>query len=349
MNSNLKRVFEDHLLWMAILALGAWARLSALDLGWFHEDQVRDGVAAFGILEGREFPAVGPAVQARLNLFGPLYFYLLAIPYGLSPNPVVGITFLNLLNLCSIYLTYRFGTEMFGRQVGVIASGLYAVFPMAVFSGKALWNPGFVPFFVTLFLWALWRFLVERRPWMLALVLFLLGALLQIHLSGTIFVLFLPIVFLLYRPPLRVGPLLGGLMGVALLFAPYLRFEIQHGFPDARELLTWTGESSAALFWVVAGRGFWRPFLLPEQMMAVLAEGRVSIFLSVVQRIELGLVVLGLLVLISRVITAEDRRPYCLLALWYALPFAIVPLSYSLPLVLFLISSIQRRSWQLGY
>ena len=132
-----------------------------------------------------------------------LYFYLLAIPYGLSPNPVVGIAFLNLLNLCSIYLTYRFGTEMFGPPVGVIASGLYAVFPMAVLSGKALWNPGFVPFFVTLFLWALWRFLVERRPWMLALVLFLLGALLQIHLSGAIFVLFLPIVFLLYRPPLR--------------------------------------------------------------------------------------------------------------------------------------------------
>ena len=114
----LKRVFEDHLLWVAILALGAWARLSALDLGWFHADQVRDGVAAFGILEGREFPAVGPAVQARLNLFGPCIFYLLAIPYGLSANPVVAIAFLNLLNLCSIDLTYRLGPRCSGGRLG---------------------------------------------------------------------------------------------------------------------------------------------------------------------------------------------------------------------------------------
>jgi hypothetical protein len=323
----LRRLFGDHLLWVAILVLGAWARLSALDLGWFLADQVRDGMAAFGILAGREFPAVGPAVQARINLSGPLYFYLLAIPYGLSVNPVVGVAFLNLLNLCSIYLTYRLGTEMFGPPVGLIAAGLYAVFPMAVFSGKALWNPGFLPFFVTLFLWALWRFLVGHRPWMLALVLFLLGVLLQIHVSGTIFVLLLPMLLLLYRPPLRVVPLLGGLLSVALLFAPYLRFEIQHGFPDARQLFTWTGEPPAALFWLIAGRGFWRPFLLPERMMAVLSERGVPMIFSVAQLLELGLVGLGLLTLITRLITAEDRRPYCLLALWYALPFAIVPLS----------------------
>jgi Dolichyl-phosphate-mannose-protein mannosyltransferase len=266
-------------------------------------------------------------VQASINLFGPFYFYLLAIPYGLSANPVVGIAFLNLLNLCSIYLTYRLGTEMFGPPVGLIAAALYAVFPMTVLSGKALWNPGFLPFFVTLFLWTLWRFLIDRRPWMLALVLFLLGVLLQIHVSGAIFVLLLPIVFLLYRPPLRVAPLLGGLLGVALLFAPYLRFEVQHGFPDARQLLTWTGKAPTAFFWDLAGRGFWRPFLLPERFMGALPEGSTPILFSMVQRLELGLVVLGLLVLGTRVITAEDRRPYGLLALWYAFPFMTVPLS----------------------
>ena len=82
---------------------------------------------------------------------------------------------------------------------------------------------------------------------MLALVLFLLGVLLQVHLSGAIFILFLPIVILLYRPPLRVAPLLGGFLGVALLFAPYLRFEIRHGFPDVRKLLTWTGEPLSSI------------------------------------------------------------------------------------------------------
>jgi putative flippase GtrA len=54
---------------------------------------------------------------------------------------------------------------------------------LAVLSGKALWNPGFIPFFPTLFLLALWRFLVGRRPWALSPALFLLGVLLQIHIK----------------------------------------------------------------------------------------------------------------------------------------------------------------------
>jgi hypothetical protein len=328
----LKRLFGDHLLRVAILILGVWARLSALDLGWFFTDQARDGIAALGIISGRSFPLIGPqAAWGTLNLLGPLYFYVLAIPYGVSANPVVGIVFLNLLNLCSIYLTYRLGTEMFGPPVGLIAAALYAVFPLPVLTAKTLWNPGFLPFFAMVFLWMLWRFLTEHRPWTLALVLFLLGVLLQIHLSGAIFVLLLPVALFLYRPPLRLGPLIVGLFGMALLFAPYLLFEIQQGFPDARKLMTWPRRPPAASIWGIAAGGFCRPFLLPERLMAALPEGSAPVIFLGVQRIELGLVVLGLLVLVVRVITAEDRRPYCLMALWYALPFAIVPLGRSSP------------------
>jgi hypothetical protein len=68
----------------------------------------------------------------------------------------------------------------------------------------------------------------------------------------------------------------------------------------------------------------------------------------VVQWIELGLVVLGLLVLITRVLTAENQRPYCLLALVWS-PLLDCTVQLSLCMVLFLISSIQRRSWQSGY
>jgi hypothetical protein len=64
-----------------------------------------------------------------------------------SANPAVGIAFVNVLNPCSICLTYHLGTAMFGPPVGLIASGLYAVFPTAVLSGKELWNTGFIPFF----------------------------------------------------------------------------------------------------------------------------------------------------------------------------------------------------------
>jgi 4-amino-4-deoxy-L-arabinose transferase-like glycosyltransferase len=315
-----------HLLLGAILALGAFVRFSGLDVGWFLQDQARDAMAAQGILSGRDFPLVGPhAALSTVQLVGPLYYYLVAIPYGLSANPVVGVAFLNVLGVLSIYLTYRLGREMFGSLEGLVAAALYAVFPMAVLSGKALWNPGFIPFFSTLFLLTLWRFLVGRRPWALALTLFLLGVLLQIHMSGAIFVLLLPVALLLYRPPLRRWPLVTGLVSAALLYVPYVIFEVQHGWPDGDKILAWAGKNPASSFWLIAGRGFWTPFLLPERLAAALGGGGSPALFPVVQRAELALVALGLLTVLVLMIMSKDGRPYILLGFWFALPFVIVP------------------------
>lgn len=312
------------------LALGAWVRLSGLDLGWFLQDQVRDGMTALRILSRQEFPLVGPLVaSSQFYLAGPLYYYLVAIPYGVSTNPAVGVAFLNLLNLLSIYLTYRMGTEMFGPPVGMTAAALYGVFPMAVLSGNALWNPGFVPFFTIAFLLTLWRFLTRRRPWTLAILICLLGILLQIHMSGAIFVVLLPAALLLYRSPLPRWPLVTGLFCLVVLYAPYLVFEVQHGFPDARRLLLWAGKSvwneEGQSFWLIAGRGLWVPFLLPERMAAALPKGIVPPLFPAAQRVELVLLGLGLLALGTLLVKARDRRPYVLLALWFALPFAVFP------------------------
>ncbi len=320
----------EHFLLGVILILGAWVRFSGLDLGWFLQDQVRDAMTALGILAGRDFPLVGPLVaSSKLYLAGPLYYYLVAIPYAFSTNPAVGVAFLNVLNLFSVYLTYRLGTEMFGPPVGIVAAALYAVFPMAVFSGKALWNPGFIPLFTTVFLLTLWRFLRGRRPWTLAILICLLGVLLQIHMSGAIFVVLLPVALLLYRSPLRPWPFVTGLLSVVLLYAPYLVFEIQQGFPDARRLLSWAGTNvwneAGQSFWLIAGRGLWIPFLLPERMAAALPGGGPRPMFPVTQRAELFLLGLGLLALGALLVKARDRRPYLLLALWLVLPFAIFP------------------------
>jgi hypothetical protein len=59
-----------HLLLGVILAFGALARLSGLDVGRFLQDQVRDATAARGILSGRDFPLAGPhAALSTANLW----------------------------------------------------------------------------------------------------------------------------------------------------------------------------------------------------------------------------------------------------------------------------------------
>jgi hypothetical protein len=311
---------------VAIIGLAAYVRFTGLEIGWFLQDQVRDGMAALGIVSGDELPLVGPqAALSTVNLVGPLYYYLLALPYALSADPVVGVAFLNLLNLVAVYLTYRLGNDMFGPSVGVVAAALYAVFPAVVLSGKALWNPGFVPFFAMLFWWALWRFLMGSRPWLLALVLFLLGVLLNIHMSGAIFALLLPLALLLYRPPLRPGPLVVGILGGVALYLPYLLFELRQGFPDLFRAISWAGKNPSMPFWSIAWRGFWVPFLLPERWAEALPHGLAPWLLPWVQRAELALCVVALVALVGGLPWAADRRPHVLLAGWLLLPYAVVP------------------------
>jgi hypothetical protein len=55
--------------------------------------------------------------------------YLLAISYGVSANPAVSIAFVNVLNPCSIYLTYRLGTAMLGPPVRADHLGALRCFP----------------------------------------------------------------------------------------------------------------------------------------------------------------------------------------------------------------------------
>jgi hypothetical protein len=116
-----------------------------------------------------------------------------------------------------------------------------------------------------------------------------------------------------------------GLLSVALLYVPYVVFEVQHGFPDAGKIFAWAGKNPTSSFWLIAGRGFWVPFLLPEQFAAAIGRGGFPALFPVVQRAELALVALGLLTVLFLLMMARDRRPYILLGLWFALPFVIVP------------------------
>jgi hypothetical protein len=312
----------------SILVLGAWTRLSGLDLGWFLQDQARDGTVALGIVSGRDFPLVGPEAGGTFRL-GPLFYYLLAIPYGLSADPKVGVAFQTLLALLSIYLAYRLGEDLFGPPVGLVGAALYAAFPAAVLSGKTLWNPGFIPVCTTLFLIALWHWLTGPRPWLLALLLPLLGAILQIHASLIICVVLFLAALLLYRPVLSPRALLMGLLGLALLYAPRLLFEVQHGFPDLRNLVGWAQNARpiypTSPFWPTAWRGLATPFLLPERLAAALSQEALPDVFPVIERAELVLLGLGLLALAVRLIKATDRRAYLLLVLWFILPFMIFP------------------------
>ena len=320
----------ERFLLATILLVGAWARLSGLDLGWFILDQARDTIEAIKIASGQSFPLVGPVAQGLYSL-GPLYYYLLAIPFWFSKDPSGGILFLSLLNLFAVYLTYKFGKAFFNERVGLIAAALYALFPMAVVSSKALWNPGFIPFFTILFCYALFRFLVGGSPWGLVGALVVLACLLQIHLTALALGLLLLVGFVLLRPALPLKHLILGLFLFLLLYAPFITFEVAQGFEGLRQMLGTAWVNRNAVSNIPGSYLSWKavtaPFLIPEEMVPHWV-GRMRGLFAVLQRVELVLFIGGFLYLIGLVVwnrrMGKAWKAYAILSLWVLLPLLTV-------------------------
>lgn len=313
---------------IAVLIAAAWARLTAPDLGWFMMDQARDAAAALDIAEGASFPLVGPIARG-LYALGPLYYYLIAVPFLFSRDPAAAVLFIGLLNSVSVYLTYRLGTEFFSPSVGLIAAALYAVFPMAVISSNAMWNPGFVPFFTIVTLYALFRFVIAGRPWGLTVTLAALGCLLQLHLSALTLVLLLVVVLALFRPSIPWPHAVLGLGLAGTLFIPYAVFEVTRGFQgiaDARRFFGNEGAIEGARPWLeIAWKALQTPFTIPVQMAGTFAGGIPRSLLKSVQYAELILVVVGLLWLLGASLGRLRRdgripKQHALLILWVVVP-----------------------------
>jgi 4-amino-4-deoxy-L-arabinose transferase-like glycosyltransferase len=311
-----------------ILILGGWARLGSLDLGWFMMDQARDAVQALRIVEEKHFPLVGPIARGIYAL-GPLYYYLLAVPFSFSRDPSGAVLFTGMLNLVGVYLTYRLGREFFSPTAGLVAAALYAVFPMAVVSSSAMWNPGFVPLFAVVFFYSLYQFAVAERPWGLTVALVALGCLLQVHLSGLALPLLLVAVFALLKPPIPWRHAVLGLALVFLLFTPYLVFEARRNFQGISDALRFLEADRAVGVgepWVtISWRALTAPFTIPARMAdAMSLDGRRLLF-GPAQYVEMALVLAGLLCLLGWTMSrwrrsGEIPRSEVLLILWIVVP-----------------------------
>jgi len=313
---------------VGILALAAAFRLSGVDLGWFLFDQARDALAALEIAEGKSLPLVGPVAQG-LYALGPLYYYLIALPLWFSKDPSASVFFISLLNLTSVYLAYRLGQEFFGPTVGLVGAALYAVFPTAVISSHALWNPGLVPCFTVVFFYCLYHFLVRQRPWGLVGAMVALGCLLQVHLSGLTLLLVLALAASLYRPSFPWIHALTGCVLLLFLFSSYVVFEAKRdfqAFPDALRFFRQQGkvtvdEAQLDMVW----EALKVPFTISTEMGKSLYEGVSRVFFKSVLRVELALFLGGLLWLPIVSLrqwqrTRELPRNYALLILWIVVP-----------------------------
>ncbi|HVW20522.1 MAG TPA: glycosyltransferase family 39 protein [Opitutaceae bacterium] len=204
-----------------ILALAALVRLWRLDLMEFKSDEAQACQLALQIAAHEHFPLTG--LQASVGVPNPpLFVYLLALPLGLSADPVAAAAAIACANVAAVWICFLVGRRYFSAWSGLAAAALYALSPWAVVFSRKIWAQDLLPVFAGLFLLEAHAFIVERRPRALAGMIALAAAATQLHFSAFILGGVIAYLAIAGRETVRVRPLLAGLAIAGLLYAPYL-------------------------------------------------------------------------------------------------------------------------------
>ncbi len=211
------------------------------DQGWFY-------LSARDLLIYGKIPLVGITSSHVWLHQGPLWTYMLAVSLFLFRfNPLAGSYVTILFGVLTVFMLYKIGSEMFSVRVGLTAALLYAVSPLAVFFDKMAFDPGPIPFFVTLLLFSLFKWL-RGNVLYFPFILFLIAVLYNLELAT--FTLFFPFaLFFLYGLWKKKKFVLGlknikviiySLLGALIPMLPVIIYDFSHGFVQTVVFLGWT-------------------------------------------------------------------------------------------------------------
>lgn len=222
------------LLAVSLAVLAAIPRLYGLRYMEFKADEAAVAGGVRRMVENGHFVQVGIGTSVGVSN-APLFDYLMAIPFAISSDPRVAVIAIALANVGAVLVTFALGRRLWGTFAGVTAGLLFAVAPWAVAFSRKLWEQDLEPCFAAVCLYALIR-AREGSAWWAAGAVACWLWMAQVHpsavLLGPVFLVAGPAFWrVARRPPMLVGIL----VGVAPL-APFVDYDLAHGWPDLHAL-----------------------------------------------------------------------------------------------------------------
>jgi hypothetical protein len=218
---------RDGLVLALVLFIAALMRFGEAGIVEYFHDDAMLATLVQEFVAGERLPTTGILSSTGIPN-PPTSVYALALPFALSPDPVLAIGFVMGLNVIGVGVLFWMAQRYTGRDVALVASLTYAISPWAVLYSRKLWAQDYhTPFIllgVALLLYALFegREAGKRRAWALALALPLLIFAMQIHFAA--WALLPAFGYLLWRGRHNIAPrgLLAGILLSLLTLAPYL-------------------------------------------------------------------------------------------------------------------------------
>ncbi|KKQ67187.1 MAG: Glycosyl transferase family 39 [Candidatus Daviesbacteria bacterium GW2011_GWA2_38_24] len=235
MKRNLKQLINKKELLIILLIFFTafavrWIRIP--EYLFFGYEQGRDALVIKDIYIMEKFTLVGPKTDIDGVFHGPIYYYLMTIPYALSGgNPLTASLFLILLSSMTAVVMYYFFKDFLKSQRWAIVGGLLVAFSFEVIV-YARWLSNVtlaIPFTALAFL-MLWKYHQEKSDKFLYLSVIFASLASSFELLLIFQFIFIYIILILKR--IIIFPKLKNIVVSALLvsiiFSPLILFDLRH-------------------------------------------------------------------------------------------------------------------------
>lgn len=214
---------------------------------FFGFEQGRDALIIEKIYKFQDFVLVGPSTSIGGLFHGPWYYYLLAVPYGItSGNPLAASIFLIILGSLLPVVIYFLGKDIFNSKLWGVITATVSIFSYEyILYSRWLSNVSPAPLFIALAFLMLWRFIKKNnQKYFLSFVLFSsIASSFQMILSVQfIFVLVSLLLFrLLIIPDKKI--ILASILIILICFAPQIIFDFRNQHITFNSLLNFGNDS----------------------------------------------------------------------------------------------------------
>jgi hypothetical protein len=208
------------------LFLGVYPLLSQYTFGY---DQARDAFEAYNIWHNHDIKIIGPSTDFVGVFHGVLWFYLLAILYGIgNGNPdIVSLVYFILLFLTVPLVGWVAYLILKDKSVSLIAMVLYSFSPLFQAFSRWFSNPVLSLFVMPFLLVMLWKFINTQHKKYAFWIGFCYGLVIQSNFGYALLLLLIPLYWFVFRIRLSLSHILFFLFGSIITLSTFIIAEIK--------------------------------------------------------------------------------------------------------------------------
>ena len=241
------RFDRGKLLLIVLFGVGIFIRLIPVITGntffWF--DQGLDTLMVQILVVNHKINLISRYSGLSGVLMGPLWTWLLAIPFALTHGDVRAFSlFMSLLSLVSAGITFVFVKKLFNFLTAIIATAWILLAPIFVFNSTVAASPHPLTSLFILFIWFSYELFVNKKSKFWIPLLLLCGIFFQFEIGFGLFTLPVVLVLMIIFKKLPDRYFFLGVLAGALTFAPQILFDFRHSFIITKGFLGIFGRNS---------------------------------------------------------------------------------------------------------